>query len=338
MSKFSLAAALGVIPAVFSAVSASAVEPPIAVISPSRVVALGEPATTGGGSVVSCVAVDPAGKWLAAVGDDHLVRVFRLPGLALSYELPGHIDWGRTAAFRGDGELLATAGDDHRIRFWEASQRPSLRCAPAGQQPIYALAFSPDGQSLAAAGRSDEVRIHHGNSGRLLSVLAAPGGNIRSVGFSPGGRYLAAAAGGTLRIWDASTGEPLRDSTAPQRPIHALAWSPDGKLLAAASGQRSIQLWELTSGRIAADLRYRGGPVRALIFCGPGTLASAGTDNVIRVWDVAAGCQRAQLLGHTGTVSTLAYEPNSGTLVSGSFDNTLRTWPIGSRRNEPASR
>ena len=66
----------------------------------------------------------------------------------------------------------------------------------------------------------------------------------------------------------------------------------------------------------------------ALCFCGPDTLASAGSSNVIHLWDVLTKQERRQLVGHTGSVTTLAFDGRAGTLISGSYDTTVRLWDV----------
>src|SRR5262249_15113509 len=47
-------------------------------------------------------------------------------------------------------------------------------------------------------------------------------------------------------------------------------------------------------------LRGHDGPVLALAFAADGTLASAGADGTIRLWDAMAGSERTTLAGHVG--------------------------------------
>ena len=68
--------------------------------------------------VISGVALDPSGKLLATVGDDHLLRVWNLASGQVLFQLGPHADWVRAVAFRADGKIFATAGDDRRIRYW----------------------------------------------------------------------------------------------------------------------------------------------------------------------------------------------------------------------------
>ena len=138
----------------------------------------------------------------------------------------------------------------------------------------------------------------------------------------------AAGRAGLVRIWDATSGQQISDVQISNRRIFALAYSPDGKLLAAGGHQRVVRLLDSASGKVVADLPERPGDVMALCFCGPDTLASAGSGNVIHVWDIASQRERCQLLGHTGSITTLVFNRSETTLISGSYDTTVRVWDV----------
>ncbi|WP_433174938.1 WD40 repeat domain-containing serine/threonine protein kinase [Actinoallomurus sp. CA-150999] len=61
------------------------------------------------------------------------------------------------------------------------------------------------------------------------------------------------------------------------------------------------------------------------------TLASAGADHTIRLWDMASRKTRASLTGHTAAVMSVAFSPDWKTLASGSADRTIRLWDLPSR-------
>ena len=102
--------------------------------------------------VISSVAIDPAGKLLAAAGDDHLVRIFDSQSGSILSRWKSHTDWVKTSAFRPDGQVLATSGADRRIRLWDMTGQNRPRDLSEQPQVIYTLAYSPDGRMLATAG------------------------------------------------------------------------------------------------------------------------------------------------------------------------------------------
>ncbi|THJ20233.1 MAG: hypothetical protein CAF44_011360 [Nitrospira sp. CG24D] len=59
-------------------------------------------------------------------------------------------------------------------------------------------------------------------------------------------------------------------------------------------------------------------------------VASAGTDQIIRLWEAETGRDVRVLRGHVGSIHALAFSPNSKVLASGSADTSIRIWDVDS--------
>lgn len=62
------------------------------------------------------------------------------------------------------------------------------------------------------------------------------------------------------------------------------------------------------------------------------TLASAGADGTVRLWDVRAGRRPGVIEGHAGSVEDVAFSGDGNTLASAGADGTVRLWDARSRR------
>ena len=202
--------------------------------------------------VISSVALDPAGKLLAAVGDDHLVRVFDIPERQdRLHRWKSHTDWVKASAFRPDGQVLATSGTDRRIRLWDVPSQDRPRDLSEQSAADLRLAYSPDGRMLAVAGFGDKVWIFDADQGTVAPRVGRAGQR------HPCGRASRPTARGWPRRaapgWSAfgrpAAAKQVADVQVSSRRICALAYSPDGRYLAAAGQQRIVRLLDAVVGQ-----------------------------------------------------------------------------------------
>ena len=276
------------------------------------------------------IVFSPDGKTLATRGADQSIRLWDAASGKQRFVLLGHQARVLDVVFSPDGKRLASAGWGENIRLWDTAngretQRvkggaSTLRFSPDGKTLSAAdegkivriklpagdrgettslkfpLAFSPDGRLLAGMtnrGAALIVVVEVANR-RQKAALASVSADPVGVTISPDGKWL--AAGGRrehqIKVWNiASGGEPkmiLKEHTAP---VQSLAFSPDGRFLASASWDKTVRIWEMTTGREVASLEGHAEHVCAVAFSPDGGRLASGasgpTDNSVLIWDVS---------------------------------------------------
>jgi WD40 repeat protein len=255
-------------------------------------------------SVVTGVAMSADGQTIAAASDDHAVRIW-------------------------DGQTLASGANDRSVCLWNVSTGARLFELPTLDSAVASVSFHPNGQQLAIAGFGDRLAIINTSTGQMTQQLDCPSADLRAVAFSPDGQRMAVAGrSGQIRLWNLTTGALERDISTNRQRIRALAFSPDGARLASAGEDITIHVVDLTSGGQDVSLPARPAKVFAAVFLNGQTLATGGSDNRIRIWDLASRVVTKELAGHTGSVAAMASDGTGTALVSGGYDTTLRVWDL----------
>ncbi|MHC4940009.1 MAG: WD40 repeat domain-containing serine/threonine protein kinase [Planctomycetota bacterium] len=228
-------------------------------------------------------------------------------------------------AYRPDGSQLASAGWDGTVRVYDARTRALLRTL-SGAKRYYSVAYSPDGSMIAAG--SHDVHLFDARTGeRLRRFPAGTGHQIQRVQYTPDGAALLCATKWMVVLLDAGSGEeqgrwPLHGQ------YHRAAIAPDGRTIAHPRGS-VVHLSSSRGAGPSSKLRGHRGEVYDLCFSRDGRLlATAGQDEVVRVWDLARREVVHTLRGHAGTVYAIAFSPDGTRLFSGADDTTVRVWDL----------
>jgi WD40 repeat protein len=304
----------------------------------------GELLTTFSGHTgpVLSISYSPDGTRIATGGDDGTARVWDAATGESLLTLGGHSVAVDQVAFTPDGDRLLTGGTDGTARLWDIGPTGSRDWltvpGPADRQ--LGVSFSPDGNSFAVPRQHTGVTIRDVETGAKIITLKGHDATIRRMAFYPDGTRLVGASGSnlatknvtTVPVWDVTSGELAMTLTGHTKTVTAVAISPDGRRLATSSLDKTIRLWDASSGKELGVIDA-GSASYALAFSPDGR--SLVADNQRRdslvVWDAHTLERRGELIGHTDVIQDVAFA-SDGKVVTGSWDSTARIWDLASGR------
>ncbi len=206
------------------------------------------------------------------------------------------------------GAALARREEDATVgyRLFSPAAKHALRFATPPAAAGEGGSAAGPGPGLAEPGSPAKVELVEVATGKRPLSFPHPDYLGVAWALSPDGRTLVTTTGpppdgpgGTdaLHLWELATGqERLTIRAAERGPLgrfEQVAFAPDGRTLATARGDRTVQLWDVVTGK---ELLRRAGPsaaARCLAFSTDSrVLASGHADGGILIWDVAAAVRR----------------------------------------------
>ncbi len=268
----------------------------------------------------------PDGSRLASVGDDQTVRLWDAATGSLLTTCRGHTAKLHSVAFSPDASHLVTTSSDQTVRQWSA--RTGQEVEPPYDRhshEAYSAVYSPDGQWVASAGADRSIRVWRARGRQDLATLHGHTGRVVEVAFAPSSRRLASLSchalwvevgDDTVRVWDVEPGATLPMLRGHTQGIYPVACSPDGRWLASGGWERTVRLWDATTGEPCATLPHPSF-VLDLAFGPDGTwLVTAGNeDDRLHIWDVATARIRKEIPLPDRNIYSLTVSPD-GTRVA----------------------
>lgn len=240
------------------------------------------------------------------------------------------------ATYSANGQYVGVVTDAKTIIIQKTNYAHNVSTLVTQEEKLTSISYSRDGRQFITGGSSQEkylLTIRDTESQNIVHRLSGHTDRFFSVLYSPDDKIIASASyDGTVRIWDAQTGNNIQtldvDMVTNERTAFtSVDFCPDGKKIVAALYTGYIVIWDIIEGKVMHKFKHSSNPVWSVAYSPDGTMiVSASLDGDIKKWDAETGKLIRVAKGHTGSVGKCLFSSDGKYLMSSSDDGSVIIW------------
>lgn len=201
---------------------------------------------------------------------------------------------------------------------------PARHTLQSHRSPVTCVAFHPIFSSLASGSEDTTIKVWDWELGEMERTIKGHTKAVLDVDYGGprGGTLLASCSSDlTIKLWDpADEYKNIRTLPGHDHSVSAVRFVPSGaagapssgNLLVSASRDKTLRIWDVTTGYCLKTLSGHLDWVRDVTPSIDGRwLLSAGNDQIPRLWDAVSGETKATFLGHEHVIECVAFAPSA---------------------------
>lgn len=171
---------------------------------------------------------------------------------------------------------------------------------------------------------------------------------VRMVRVNVDGSLMASCSNDhSVRVWQTNSKECKAELREHENTVECIAWAPEsaaaaineaagadnkkgahqGPFLASGSRDKTIRIWDVSSGLCLFTLVGHDNWVRGIVFHPGGKyMLSASDDKTLRIWDLRNKRCMKTLYAHSHFCTSLDMHKSHPYVISGSVDTTVKVW------------
>jgi len=276
--------------------------------------------------LATSLAYAPNGKWIASGGSRSVLCIWDSQTGELLRVLQGHKGYIEQVTFSSDSRWLASAGKDGHLILWDTKSWKRTQTLRVQNRAFTDVQFHPKSHMLAVIGERKLFFILKlvGNRVRAYRIKTQHK-HLHSVSISPSGNWLATAElARDISIWNFKSRHKQQILRGHQDHVQDLAFHPKKDVLASISEDKTLRLWDLTTGHSKIFWKGNDKPLQLAFSPRGKRLALLTQGSKLVILDLQTQKHKTILLKSPGI--GLAWNPNGQALAVAEKLRAIRIW------------
>lgn len=191
------------------------------------------------------------------------------------------------------------------------------------------IVFSKNNEYLAVGLGDKTVRLYSTNTYSDPTTITGCTEAVLRIAFSGDSQYLLGTFNDSVNIWNTQNGRLKHTLTGHTKKIYAADFSGDNSKIVTGSHDRTLKVWDFTSGHLIKTLDCKS-IVNDLEISFPDNLIVTGHfDKIVRVFDLKTQKWISDLPQvHSEQITSVNISKDSRLVVTLSRDNSIRIWDL----------
>ncbi len=170
----------------------------------------------------------------------------------------GHTGYITSMSFSPDNQYIISSSKDKTVKLWSIKTGTEIRTFTGHENEVYSAIFSPACLSDPKGGKyilssGETIKLWETETGKEIGSIKKQVGDLYNLAFSPDGKYFASGKYNIV-VWETETRKEICTLPGHSKVINGIVFCPDSKKIISFSEDGIINIGDITTGKLIANL------------------------------------------------------------------------------------